>query len=405
LAEAGDIHCCGNEYTTSEGARRGAWFAEDRVGQACAAYFLQAILGRIQLLGIYLGFERCDLCNGFAFAPLDSGIGIEASPLERTLVSTIIVNWRSTGYLRACLYSIYKNVNDISFETIVVDNGSFDGCGELIEKEFPGVIFIQNEHNSGFSRANNLAVRRASGEYLLFLNPDTEIVESAFGELTNHLERFPQVGIVGCRVLNSDLTIQQYYLHAFPSLLNRTLNVDLLKRTFPKWRLWGIRALCEYAGEAVTVDAISGCCMLVRKTAFEKVGGFGESFFMYTEDVDLSLKIKNAGFGVQYIGKGEVIHHGRKSSALQEQTSFADIMVIQSTALFFRMTRGAFYAQAYRMLIGCSALVRLMTVVLLGLLGGVIFQRRWVSATWRKWTLILRWAIHSEEWSGLSIDQ
>jgi len=355
------------------------------------------------LLGIYLGFERRDFCHRFAFAALGSDIRIQASSLERTLVSIIIVNWRSVGYLRTCLDSIYKNVNDIRFETIVIDNGSFDGCKKLIEKEFPSAIFIQNEQNSGFSRANNLAVRRASGEYLLFLNPDTEIVESAFGELANHLERFPQVGIVGCRVLNSDLTIQQYYLHAFPTLLNRSLNIDLLKRTFPKWKLWGIGALYEYAGEAVTVDAISGCCMLVRKKAFEKVGGFSESFFMYTEDVDLSLKMKNAGFGVQYIGKGEVIHHGRKSAGLQAQTNFADIMVIQSTALFFLKTRGAFYAQAYRMLIGCSALVRLMTVALLMLVGGFIFHRRWVHATWRKWTLILRWAISSKERSRLSL--
>ena len=319
------------------------------------------------------------------------------------LVSIIIVNWRSIGYLRTCLDSIYKNINDICFETIVVDNGSFDGCRELIEKEFPSVIFIQNEHNSGFSRANNLAVTRASGEYLLFLNPDTEIVESAFGELADHLERFPQAGIVGCRVLNSDLTIQQHYLHAFPTLLNQILGVDLLKRALPKWNLWGIRALYDYAGEAVTVDAISGCCMLVRKTAFDKVGGFGESFFMYTEDVDLSLKMKNAGFGVQYIGKGEVIHHGRKSAGLQGQANFADIMVIQSTALFFRMTRGIFYAQAYRLLIGCSALTRLVTVALLGLMGGIIFNPTWVRATSRKWTLILRWAINSEEWSRLSL--
>jgi N-acetylglucosaminyl-diphospho-decaprenol L-rhamnosyltransferase len=319
------------------------------------------------------------------------------------LISIIIVNWRSVGYLRPCLDSIYKNVSDICFETIVIDNGSFDGCRELLEKEFPSVIFIQNEHNSGFGRASNLAVTRSSGEYLLFLNPDTEIVESAFGELANHLESHPLVGIVGCRVLNSDFSIQNYYLHAFPTLLNRILSIDLLKRAFPKWNLWGMRALYDYAGEAVTVDAISGSCMLVRKTAFDKVGCFGESFFMYWEDVDLSLKMKNAGFGVQYIGKGRVIHHGRKSAALQGQPNFADIMEIQSAALFFRMTRGVFYAQAYRMLIGCSALVRLMTVALLGLLGGIIFNQRWVRATSRKWTLILRWAINSEAWSRLSV--
>lgn len=317
------------------------------------------------------------------------------------MVSIIIVNWRSVGYLRTCLDSIYKHVNDICFETIVIDNGSFDGCKRLIEKEFPRVIFIQNAHNSGFSRANNLAVTRSSGEYLLFLNPDTEIVESAFGDLANHLEKFPHVGIVGCRVVNSDLTIQQYYLHAFPTLLNRTLNIDLLKRAFPKWNLWGTGALYDDTGDAVTVDAISGCCMLVRKTAFERVGGFGESFFMYTEDVDLSMKMKNAGFGVQYIGKGKVIHHGRKSAGLQGQANFADIMVVQSTTLFFRRTRGGFYAQVYRMLTGCSALVRLMTVALFGLLGGLVFRQSWVRATWRKWILILRWAINSEAWKAV----
>lgn len=308
------------------------------------------------------------------------------------VISIIIVNWRSTECLRPCLESINRNVVELRFEIIVIDNGSFDGSRELVEEQFPGVLFIQSETNLGYAAANNLAVAHSSGRYLLFLNPDTEVLDSPFGVLVSHLENHPLVGMVGSRVLNSDHSIQNYYLHSFPTLLNQILDIDVLKNTFPRWKLFGPRAVYCHQ-EPVCVDAISGSCILVRASAFERVGGFSESYFMYAEDLDLGFKMKKAGYRIQYLARGTVVHHGGKSSALHDRMNFAEVMRVHSIAVFFRNTKGAFHARVYRVLMACSALIRIIIVILIGVFGGVIYRKRWVLATWRKWTLILHWSI------------
>ena len=138
-------------------------------------------------------------------------------------LSIVIVNWKSADFLRKCLQSIFANASDMSLEVIVVDNASFDGSAELVEREFPGVHFVQSKENLGFAGANNLGVRSAKGRNLLFLNPDTEVIGTALERMSSFLDATPDAGAVGCKLLNTDGTVQTSCIQPFPTILNQAL--------------------------------------------------------------------------------------------------------------------------------------------------------------------------------------
>ncbi len=163
-------------------------------------------------------------------------------------LSIIIVNWNSKRYLGKCLKSITAHTSGLAQEIVVIDNASFDGTGEYLQRRFPQVLFIQSHRNQGFGRSNNEAFRHSRGSHLLFLNPDTEVTGPAVEILYRSLNRLPGAGVVGGRLLNSDLTVQTSCITAFPNITNQVFDAELLRRWFPRNRLWGIRALTENQG-------------------------------------------------------------------------------------------------------------------------------------------------------------
>ena len=308
-------------------------------------------------------------------------------------LSIIIINWKSKGFVRACLESIADNIGDLPQEIFVVDNASFDGCGEMLAAEFPQVLFLQCEHNLGFAGANNLAFSRSRGRTVLFLNPDTEIQGNAIQALIAALDSAPGAGMVGAHLLNSDLTLQTTCVTAIPSILNQTLNSDLLRRAFPRWRLWGMRALSIGATEPVAVEAISGACMLGTREIFERVGAFSTIYFMYAEDMDLSLKVARAGATIYYVPSARIIHHAGGSSSRQPDWSFSDLVLRESLVRFFVEHRGAAYAGLYRISI---ALISVLRVLVLALASPVLLltgRRRTLSRAVNKWSHILLWSV------------
>ena len=140
-------------------------------------------------------------------------------------LSIVIVNWNSVDFLCKCLTSVYANSKGTSFEVIVIDNASFDGCEEMIQNEFSLVRFIQSQKNLGFARANNLASEQATGKVLLFLNPDTEVIGPALQCMVDLLESAPDAGLVGPKLLNTDLSVQMSCIQSFPSILNLALDI------------------------------------------------------------------------------------------------------------------------------------------------------------------------------------
>lgn len=312
-------------------------------------------------------------------------------------VSIIIVNWNSKFFLRQCLVSLYAHCPSIPFEIIVVDGGSFDGCGEMLTNEFPAVIFIQCQTNVGFAKANNLGVSRAKGRYLLFLNPDTELLEDSICTLLEEIESLPRAGAVGCKLLNSDGSLQTNCVQAFPTVFNQVVNSEFLHRRFPSWKIWGMRALFANPPQPAVVEVIVGACLLVKRETFDAIGGFAEQYFMYGEDADFCFKLKQAGYRVYYVPGTSLIHHGGSSSQ-QAKTNFSNVMLRESIYRFLESNRGPTSAYIYRAAMAFSSVIRLLLIIVLLPTSGRKVVRHGNSSL-RKWLSIFRWGLGLESWA------
>lgn len=261
-------------------------------------------------------------------------------------VSIVIVNWNTCDFLRDCLASIDKTVPPLTFETIVIDNGSSDGSAEMVQNEFPSVELISCPENPGFAAANNLGIRRATGRYCVVLNPDTKVLPGAFKTMVDFADSHPKVGIVGPKLLNGDGSLQMNG-RKFPTFVREALGLTRLDRFFPKAyfnMLWGrddFDQVCE-------VDEIMGACMLVRKSAIEQVGMMDERFIMYYEEVDWCLRMKKAGHSIWYLPEACVIHYGGQASAKAGIRKF--VMAFDSEYHFFRKHHNIFEAMLLRVL-------------------------------------------------------
>src|SRR5262249_15971366 len=153
-------------------------------------------------------------------------------PMSRTPMdlSIIIVNWNSAKFVDKCLSSLYSTIRRIQFEVIVIDNGSHDECGNMMANRFPMAHFIGSQRNLGFGQANNVAFGYATGRNVLLLNPDTEVIGSSIERLVGFLDANPDAGVVGARLLNSDLTIQRTCIQRFPTIFNRVFDLHFLRR-------------------------------------------------------------------------------------------------------------------------------------------------------------------------------
>lgn len=304
-------------------------------------------------------------------------------------LSIIIVNWNSKSYVRSCLLSLDRFAG-IDHQTIVVDGASFDGCGEMVSCEFPDVEFIQSRENLGFGRCNNLGATRAIGEFLLFLNPDTEINPGALEALLKVIEEDPHVGLVGALLLNTDGSLQTSCVQSLPTPLNQALDSDFLRRLFPDSRLWGNAA--AFGSQTPTrVEAVSGACMLVKRETFARIGGFCPDYFMYAEDMHLCWDVSKLGKTVVYQPAAEIVHHGGGSS-VGDFSKFSCLEMRRAIHHFIRCRQGVCAGHAYRVLIAISALVRLSVLVAAFALKAGDHRRRIRSSLARWWANLL-WAV------------
>lgn len=247
-------------------------------------------------------------------------------------VSVIIVNYNVKEFVQNLLHSLKKASKSLTTEIIIIDNASDDGSVELIREEFHEVNLVASKTNLGFGKANNLGFQMASGKYLFILNPDTLVQEDTLEKLVAFFERTPDAGIIGCKILNPDGTLQLNCRRGFPSPWTSFCKVSGLSSIFPKSRLFA-RYNLTYLNEDETseVDALSGSCMLLRKDVYEKIGGFDEQFFMYGEDLDLCFRVQKAGYKVFYVPDTKIIHYkgeSTKRSSLDETKVFYGAMSI-----------------------------------------------------------------------------
>jgi GT2 family glycosyltransferase len=315
-------------------------------------------------------------------------------------LSIVIVNWKSVNFLEKCLNSIYSNAAKVPFEVIVYDNASFDGSEAMVRSRFPSVQFIQGDQNVGFAQANNLAFQHSAGSYILFLNPDTELKEHSLNELCECMKHFPRAGVVGALLLNSDLTVQDSCVQAFPTVLNQTLDADLLRHIFVKSKLWGNQVLHEGCETPTKCDAVSGACLLARREAFEAAGRFTTAYFMYGEDIDLCYKVEKAGWDVLHLRSAVVVHHGGQSSSKESKGNFVAVVTRESLYRFMTLRRGWSYAQLFRATVVITAITR---IAMLGtiLIASIGKTRLSVRSGLAKWWGILRWGVGLEGWAQI----
>jgi N-acetylglucosaminyl-diphospho-decaprenol L-rhamnosyltransferase len=304
-------------------------------------------------------------------------------------LSIICVNWNSVDYLRACITSIYANTRDISFEIIIVDNASPQGGIDRLKDEFPPITIFKSSENIGFAAANNLGFRQSIGEHVLFLNPDTELVGPMVNTLLDRIRTLPNAGIVGCKMLNTDQSVQITSIQRFPNILNQIVDSQYLQLRWPTCPIWNIGPLFSEQAQPIAVEIIPGACMLLRRSVFERVGMFSEDYFMYAEDLDLNYKLKKAGYTNYYVGEATIIHHGGGSSSRQKSSQWATAMRYRAMTLYYRKTRGRSYEAMYRTAMVGVAVGRLSLLALMYPFG----DKQSVRNAFEKWKVVLNWAI------------
>ena len=245
-------------------------------------------------------------------------------------LSIIIVNYNVKEFLLNLLESIHNAVKDLNVEIIVVDNNSHDGSISSVNQKFPEVITISNKENVGFGKANNQGLEISKGKYILLINPDTLVREDTLIKTIDFLKNNEDAGLVGCKVLNPDGTIQLACRRSFPGPWVSFTKVTGLSTIFPKSKLFARYNLTyKDENESYEVDAVSGSFMMLSRKTYEKTGGFDTDFFMYGEDLDLCYRVQKEGMKVYYFSNTEIIHYkgeSTKRSTIDETKIFYKAM-------------------------------------------------------------------------------
>ena len=234
--------------------------------------------------------------------------------MSNIVLSIIIVNYNTSVLLQKCLNSIRQTCNEINYEIIMVDNNSSDDfCKIMSNYKKLNIHLIRNNENKGFPVANNQALKFAKGDYILLLNPDTELTPKAVKNIINYLLNNPKVGIVGPKVLCYNGKLQNTPIF-FPNFFDTFFGVFFLNRIFPKSKIFNRTCIYPYNYKKnKEVDMVSGCFLLFRKKVYDDIGGLDENLF-FREDVDFCKMAKNKGWKVIYFPSSEIYHYGGGSS-------------------------------------------------------------------------------------------
>lgn len=230
-------------------------------------------------------------------------------------LSVIIVNYNVKHFIEQCLFSVLQASQNLATEVFVVDNNSVDGSVALIKEKFPQVILIENKENTGFSVANNQAIRMAKGEYVLLLNPDTVVQEDTFTKIIAFMDVHQDAGGLGVKMLDGQGNFAPESKRGLPTPEVAFYKMFGFSKLFPKSKRFGKYHLSYLPEDQINeIDVISGAFMLMRKTVMDKIGLLDETFFMYGEDIDLSYRITKAGYKNYYFPETQIIHYKGEST-------------------------------------------------------------------------------------------
>lgn len=283
------------------------------------------------------------------------------------MVSIIILSYNTKELLQECLKSLYKNIKGVDPEVIVVDNASTDGTSEAVSnfiRQLGGSNFklIKNDKNCGFSKGNNIGARAARGEYLVFLNSDTEVRDNGLLGMLEFLETHPTVGILGGRLKNMNESLQKS-AGVFYNLFNLFLMLFGGER---------IGILRKSPSRIMQVDWVSGAFVMIRQELFEKLKGFDENFFMYMEDMEICFRAKKFGFSTYFYPSVNVLHKELGSS----NRAFAILHIYEGLLYFYKKHKSGFEYQFARGML----LIKALFMILLG----SVLRNTYLTTTYQK---------------------
>ena len=310
-------------------------------------------------------------------------------------VSVCIVNWNTRELLRRCLTSIEAHTRGLDYEVVVVDNASSDGSSQMVCESFPRVSLLALSENLGFARGCNRAVGASSGRYVLYLNPDTELVTNAIAGMYHYLVLRPNCGAVGCRLLNSDGSIQLTCASEFPSPRNEFTSLLLLDRLFPTTAWFRSREMNHWNHhDSRDIECLSGACMMIPRVLVERLGGLNESLFMYGEDLDLCCGVHREGLTLHYLAT-ETIYHHEGAASRKKGRSFAPLRQREANYWFLQKNFGTTRAFGYRCAVLVGSSLRLTAGAIFG--PALLLQQRWGAEDWQiflaKYAELLLWSI------------
>ena len=244
-------------------------------------------------------------------------------------LSIVIVSYNVSGYLQQCLDSVMTALEGIEGEVFVVDNASSDDSVKMVRSRYPQVRLIESGENLGFSRANNVAIRQASGEYVLLLNPDTEVAKDTLRGVLDFMDAHPKAGGAGVKMHNTDGTLAPESRRALPTPWVSCLKMlGFTKRYYMSNLPWD---------EPGQIEVISGAFCMLRRAALDEIGLLDETFFMYGEDIDLSYRLTKAGWENWYL-PFSIVHHKGKST---QKSDYRYVHIFyQAMLIFFRKHYG-----------------------------------------------------------------
>jgi GT2 family glycosyltransferase len=230
-------------------------------------------------------------------------------------LSIVILVYKSYGLLRQCLKGLRLLRLDFPYEVIVVNNAPKDNYSETIKDQFPEIKFIQAEKNLGYGAGNNLGLKQTTGRYVMIINPDILILTNELGKMIKYLDQHPEIGILGPKLINPDGSLQ-YSCYRFPTLM-----MPFYRRTFLGKLPWFRKKVDKYLmadwdhQSNQAVDWLLGGCLMIRKSAMDKVGLLDERYFMYFDDVDYCRRFWENSYSVVYFAEAEVVHYHQRTSA------------------------------------------------------------------------------------------
>lgn len=304
-------------------------------------------------------------------------------------LSVIIVNYNVQYFLEQALLAVRRAAGNLPVEVWVVDNNSVDDSVKMVRQKFPEVHLIANSDNPGFAVANNQAIRRATGEYILLLNPDTVIEEDTFDKCIAFMDNHPKAGGLGVRMIDGTGAFLPESKRGFPSPWVAFCKTFGLSRFFPRSRWFNGYHLGYLPEDEVhEVDVLAGAFMLLRRSVLDEIGMLDEQFFMYGEDIDLSYRITQAGYRNYYFPETTIIHYkgeSTKKGSLNYVRTFYQAMIIfarkhfrgSQARLFVGMLQIAIYLRAALTLLSNwlrRAALPLFDAALI--FGGLLFLKR-----------------------------